>query len=127
MKKITLLMFLFILAGTGLFAQQSSATKQILGKDPDIIKVPALKELSDQVNINYQLVLNSATMSRAGAQKVNEDLAAACLAYLDELKKQLADNRQNAIFVKALESEIRDLGKIFPMEDRSMKNNKPKN
>jgi Na+-translocating ferredoxin:NAD+ oxidoreductase RnfG subunit len=127
MKKITLLMFLFILAGTGLFAQQSSGTKQILGKDPNLMKNSALKELADQVNKNYQLVQTSATMSRAGAQKVNEDFASACRAYIGELKKQLADNQQNAIFVKALESEISDLGKIFPVENETIKNNKPKN
>jgi hypothetical protein len=126
MRKLTLILFLILFAGTGLFAQQSSVSKQGFGKDTYFTKNTELKQLADNVNKNYQLMQNSSTMAKAGAQKVNQDYSDAVNLYLIALKKELAGEAKDAAIVKIVQNEINELNGIFPVEEESI-NKKLKN
>lgn len=119
-------MFLILFAGTGLYAQQSTVTTPNLGKDPYFAKNSELRQLADNVNKNYQLVQNSSTMSRAGVQKVKQDLSDAIELYLITLNKELAGAVKDAAIVNVIQKEIDVLSRIFPLEVESI-NNKLKN
>jgi len=119
-------MFLILFAVTGLFAQQSSVAKPNLGKDPYFTKNTELKQFADNVNKNYQLMQNSSIMSRAGAQKVNQDYSDAIKLYLIALNKELAVAAKGDATVKIIQNEINELSGIFPVEAASI-NNKLKN
>ena len=121
MKKLTLIMFLILFAGTGLFAQQSSVATPNLGKDAYFTKNPELSQLADNVSKNYQLVQKSSTMSKAGAQKVNQDFSDAVKLYLIALNKELSGAKQDAAIVNIVQNEIKELNRIFPGEQKSIK------
>jgi len=126
MRKLTLIMFLILYAANGLFAQQNRAANPNFGKDPYFTKNTELRQLADNVNKNYQLVQNSSTMSRAGAQKVNQDYSDAVNLYLIALNKELAGASKDAAIVKVVQNEINELSGIFPVEEESI-NKKLKN
>lgn len=116
MRKLTLLLFLILFTGTGLFAQQSSPSKLNFGKDPYFAKNTELKLLAEKVNTNYQLLQNSSTMSRAGIQKVNSDCEEAVKSYKAALNNAISKAGNDASVTKIIQNELNELSRLFPAE-----------
>lgn len=124
MRKLTLLLFLILFTGTGLFAQQSSPSKLNFGKDPYFAKNTELKLLAEKVNTNYQLLQNSSTKSRAGIQKANHDYDEAVKSYQTALNKALSETGNDASIIKIIQNELNELKKVSTTENE-LNDNKP--
>lgn len=77
MRKTRVLLFLFVILGTGLFVQSENKITPPVGNEVLLQKINPLKEKADNVNIVYQQVLRASTGSRSTAAALND----ACKAH----------------------------------------------
>lgn len=96
MRKKRVLFLLFILLGTGLFAQSENKPATPVGNDSFLQVVTPLNEKAAKVNAAYYQVLAAATGSRSVYVTATAALNDACNAYLAELQKIEASNAYNA-------------------------------
>jgi hypothetical protein len=90
MRKTRVLLFLFVLLGSGLFAQSENNTTTPAGHEPLLQQIAVLKAQAVKTNDAYVNVLAAATGSRASGAAAVTALNDACNVYLAELKTQAA-------------------------------------
>ena len=105
MRKTRVLLFLFVLLGSGLFAQSENKTTTPLGNEPLLQQITLLKEQAGKTNAAYANVLAAASGSRATGAAAAIALNDACNAYLAELKKQ-ATTTTDAATQEAIAREL---------------------
>jgi hypothetical protein len=110
MRKTRVLLFLFVLTGTLLFAQ--SETKTIVGNEILLQQISPLKDNAGKVNAAYDHLRASGAGSRSTYAIAVTQLNDACNAYLAELNKQKASKTNNAALNDAISREIAAVKKI---------------
>lgn len=111
MRKTRVLLFLFVLLGTGLFAQSENKTSILVGNEVLLQQNIQLKEQATNVNAAYDKLRAAATGSRSSYVVATTELNDACNIYLAELQKQSA-NTVNAEFNAAISREIATVKKV---------------
>lgn len=112
MRKTRVLFFLFVLLGTGLFAQSDNKPAAPVGNDAFLQQITPLNEQAAKVNAAYYEVLASSTGSRAMAAAAQTKLNDACNAYIAELNKQQPVTIADIKFKEAVSREIAAVKKV---------------
>lgn len=112
MRKTRVLLFLFILLGTGLFAQSDNKPATLIGNEPLLNNVVQLKEHAKNVNAAYDKLRASTTGSRSTYAVAIAALNDACNNYLAELKKQQALSTSGSEINEAITHETATVKKL---------------
>lgn len=111
MRKTRVLLFLFMLLGTGLFAQSGNETLTLVGKEALLQQNAQLKEQANNVNSAYAKLVAAASGSRSSSAAAITELNDACNVYLAELKKQQSSSA-DVKFNEAISREIAAVKKV---------------
>jgi hypothetical protein len=112
MRKTRVLFFLFVLFGTGLFAQSDNKPTPPVGNDSFLQVIAPLNEQAAKVNAAYNEVLAASTGSRAVAAAAQTKLNDACNVYLAELNKVAAANPYASALQQSVFNEKAAVNKI---------------
>jgi hypothetical protein len=112
MRKTRVLLFLFVLTGTLMFAQSETKTATLVGNDALLQQISSLKDNAGKVNAAYDHLRASGAGSRSTYAIAVAELNDACNAYIAELSKQRAAQPYNTAFHDAASREIAAVKKI---------------
>jgi hypothetical protein len=107
-----MILILFLLVGTAVYAQKTQVSTTPVGNEPLLKENTVLTELSAKVNAASAA---AASGSRTTAAQSQADLKAACDAYRAELTKQISTST-NAEVTAALNRELSAVNIISPAD-----------
>lgn len=88
MRKTRVLLFLFVLLGTGLFAQSENKIVTPVGNEVLLQQINSLKEKASNINAAFENLRAAASGSRSSSALAVTALNDACNAYIAELNNQ---------------------------------------
>lgn len=100
MKRKTILLALLL--------SVSSLGFSATGTDPELLKIPSLKALSEKVDVQVQKMKAAATGSRSAGQEAQAQLTAAYKEYAAELNKQ-KEMTVDAALKTVIEKELQEV------------------
>jgi hypothetical protein len=106
------LLCLFMLAGWCGYAQTSTPTEPVVGKNPLLREVTILRDLSDQVNADHELMITSKS-SRSAGEQLTDRFRSSLETYRIELNKQVTLSQPLSDRHMALTEELNTVKQIL--------------